>query len=182
MEKLKNEGMDSLILDLRNNPGGLLSSAINVAERFVPEGGVIVSIKGRGTDSEAEEIVRGQAPLYDLPVVVLVNEYSASGSEIVAAALQDHGRAVLLGSNTYGKGSVQTMLNVSDGSGIKITTSRYYSPKGSVIDKVGVSPDIIADVSDETRDIETGEPKDDPQVKQAIDLLKSHKILKHIRI
>ena len=174
---LKEQGMESLVLDLRNNPGGLLHTAVQVAERFIPEGELIVSIRGRG-DERFDQFSRGGAPLYKFPLAVLVNEYSASGSEIVAAALQDLDRGVIVGQKTHGKGSVQSIISVRDGSGIKLTTSRYHSPADRVIDKVGVEPDVAVKLSEE--DFEEYAENDfviDAQLKQAISILKAHYIL-----
>ncbi len=181
IEELKEQGMKSLVLDLRNNPGGLLHSAVHVAERFVPAGELIVSIRGRG-DEKLEQFSRGRAPLYEFPLVVLVNEYSASGSEIVAAAFQDLDRGLILGQKTYGKGSVQSIISVQDGSGIKLTTSRYHSPLDRVIDKVGVEPDVAVKLSEE--DYQEYAENDfviDAQLRQAISILKAHYILSGVK-
>ncbi|VAW37166.1 Carboxyl-terminal protease [hydrothermal vent metagenome] len=136
-----------LVLDLRNNPGGLLPQAVSVANKFLSSG-VIVSTKGRlrGQSMEFTADRFGTHPYY--PVVVLVNEGSASASEIVAGALQDHHRAVVLGTNTFGKGSVQTIIPLSDGSAVRITTSKYYTPSGKSIQAKGIEPDIIVGNSD----------------------------------
>jgi len=142
---LKNKGIESLILDIRNNPGGLLIRAIDVAERFLPKGALIVSIKSR--DEKENEEYRSKFGNNDtkLSMVVLVNDGSASGSEILSGALQDHKRAVIMGTKTFGKGSVQTVLPLRDGSAIKLTTSRYYTPNGHVIHNQGVTPDVIVE-------------------------------------
>jgi len=142
LQKENPEGMKGLILDLRNDPGGLLDEAVEISDLFL-DSGVIVSIKGR---NEEEKTVfnahhkEGNMPLW--PMVVLVNQGSASASEIVAGALQDYGRAVIMGSKTFGKGSVQTIIPLDDGSGIKLTTARYYTPKGRSIHEKGIQPDI----------------------------------------
>ena len=135
-----NKGLKGLILDLRNNPGGLLSQAVNAADEFL-DSGLIVSIKGR--DKKEEESVahkNGKSRKY--PMIVLVNEGSASASEIVAGALQDNKRALILGSPTFGKGSVQTLFPLSDGSGLRLTTAIYYTPSGRSIQAKGIEPDI----------------------------------------
>jgi carboxyl-terminal processing protease len=139
--------MKGLVLDLRNNPGGLLPQAVSVSNKFLG-GGVIVSTKGRlrGQSMEFGADRFGTHPYY--PMVVLVNEGSASASEIVAGALQDHHRAVILGVNTFGKGSVQTIIPLSDGSAVRITTSKYYTPSGKSIQAKGIEPDIIVGNSD----------------------------------
>lgn len=130
-----------LILDLRNNPGGLLPQAVAVSNKFVSSG-TIVSTKGRvpGQNMEFTAERAGTQPSY--PMVVLVNEGSASASEIVAGALQDHRRAVVIGTSTFGKGSVQTIIPLSDGSAVRITTSKYYTPSGRSIQATGIVPDI----------------------------------------
>ncbi|MCX7886954.1 MAG: S41 family peptidase [Verrucomicrobiae bacterium] len=146
--KLEAQGMDALIIDLRNNPGGLLESARRVASKFIPAGELIVSTEGR---DPANKIVyradRGKKRTY--PLVVLVNNGSASGSEIVAGALQDLKRAVIVGETTFGKGSVQSVLPLPDGSAIRLTTAKYYTPSHKVIHERGITPDIIVPISAE---------------------------------
>ncbi len=142
LDDLEKQNIRSLIIDLRNNPGGLLKVAIQVSELFLKEGKLVVSVKGR--NGEKEEYLSSEAKAReDYPIVVLVNEGSASASEIVAGALQDWGRAVVLGTQTFGKGSVQTVFTLSDGSGMRLTTAKYYTPKGTSIQNTGISPDII---------------------------------------
>ena len=133
-----------LVLDLRNNPGGLLDQAVRVADRFL-EQGIIVTTESRGRKPEVEEAREPDTePGY--PLVVLVNRGSASASEIVAGALQDHGRATLVGSRTYGKGSVQTLLELEDGSALKLTVARYFTPKHRSIQDRGITPEVaVAD-------------------------------------
>lgn len=142
LKKLKESNMQSLILDLRNNPGGLLSAALEVSEQFLPKGKMIVYTQAR--DGKKEEYnskgIGGSEPY---PMIVLINEGSASASEIVAGALQDWGRGVTLGTLTFGKGSVQTILPLSDGSGLRLTTAKYYTPKGRSIQNTGIAPDIV---------------------------------------
>lgn len=143
IEKLKKQGMDGLILDLRNNPGGLLDVAVKVVEYFLKKGESIVSTRGRKADQNMEFLSLNKKADTDLPLVVLINGGSASGSEIVAAALQDHQRAIIVGTKSFGKGSVQTVIPLGDGSAIRLTTSKYFSPKGCVIHDQGVTPDIV---------------------------------------
>ena len=147
MDDLKAEigdGLEGVVLDLRNNPGGLLDQAINVSDAFLDQG-EIVSTRARGT----EEIERYTAKPGDiakgLPVVVLINGGSASASEIVAGALKDHKRAILMGTRSFGKGSVQSIIQLQGGNRLKLTTSRYYTPSGRSIQALGVSPDIIVE-------------------------------------
>lgn len=139
----KDDKIRGLVLDLRNNPGGLLSQAVSVSDKFLGKG-VIVSTKGRigrGSDMEFTASKLGTHP--DYPIVVIVNGGSASASEIVAGALQDHGRAIILGTQTFGKGSVQTIIPLNDGSALRLTTSKYYTPSGRSIQALGITPDII---------------------------------------
>jgi carboxyl-terminal processing protease len=143
LDGLRKEGMSSLILDLRNDPGGLLNSAVDVAGQFLPPKKLVVYIKTRNGD-KTEYATDGELPYYtDIPMVVLVNQGSASASEIVAGALKDWNRAVLIGVQTFGKGSVQSLVPLSDGSGLRITTAKYYTPKGTSIQGVGITPDIV---------------------------------------
>ncbi len=140
--KLMGADIHSLVLDLRNNPGGLLNSAKEVSEQFLENGQLIVSIKSRD-GKEDEYIASRSSRLGRIPIIVLVNEGSASASEIVAGALQDWKRAVVVGTETFGKGSVQTILPLSDGSAIRLTTAKYYTPSGRSIQNTGIDPDII---------------------------------------
>jgi carboxyl-terminal processing protease len=142
LKSLEKQGIEALILDLRNNPGGLLNSAIDVAEQFLPSRKLVVYIKGRN-DKKIEYYTTKGRQIKEYPMIVLVNEGSASASEIVAGALQDWGKAVILGTQTFGKGSVQTVIPLSDGSGLRLTTARYYTPKGRSIQAKGIEPDII---------------------------------------
>ncbi len=143
LRKLREQKMQSLVLDLRNNPGGLLTSAVEVSEQFVGPNRLIVYIKTReGRKDDYVSHNKEQQP-DDYPIIVLVNEGSASASEIVAGALQDWGRAVIVGVQTFGKGSVQTILPLGDGSGLRLTTAKYYTPKGRSIHGVGINPDIV---------------------------------------
>lgn len=133
--------MKGLVLDMRNNPGGLLSQAIDVSEMFL-DSGIIVSTKGRSGSHDIEARAHKNSHPRVYPMIVLVNGGSASAAEIVAGALQDNKRAMILGSRTFGKGSVQTILPLSDGSGLRLTTARYYTPSGKSIQSSGITPDI----------------------------------------
>jgi carboxyl-terminal processing protease len=149
LQELEGQGMDALIIDLRNNPGGLLESARKIASKFIPAGDLIVSTEGRDlTQKLVYKSDRGKKRL-TMPLVVLVNGGSASGSEIVAGALQDLKRAVLVGETTFGKGSVQSILQLPDGSAVRLTTAKYYTPSHKVIHEHGVVPDISVPVSEE---------------------------------
>lgn len=144
LSKLKSEAKQDLrgmVLDLRNNPGGVLNAAVSVSDAFL-ESGLIVYTEGRETDSQLRFEAAPDDVLDGAPIVVLVNGGSASASEIVAGALQDQGRAVIMGSQTFGKGSVQTIIPISDTSAVKLTTARYYTPSGRSIQAEGIKPDI----------------------------------------
>jgi carboxyl-terminal processing protease len=145
LNSLKKENGDSLsglVLDLRNNPGGLLEQAVKVADVFLGQG-LIVYTEGREEGSRMRFSARVQGTEPDYPMVVLINGGSASASEIVAGALQDNGRAVILGTQSFGKGSVQTIIPLSDDSGLRLTTARYYTPRGTSIQAKGITPDIV---------------------------------------
>lgn len=210
IEALKKEGMLALILDLRNNPGGLLSSAVDVSSQFLPPKKTVVYIKGR-VGERTDYYTDNKNPDTDTPMVVLVNQGSASASEIVAGALKDWSRAVIIGVQTFGKGSVQSLIPLSDGSGLKLTTAKYYTPKGISIQNVGITPDIIVKIEskngkehpvirekdierhlkneqlkeeqpreDEKAPIEVDE-KDDTQLQRAIDTLKTWKVFEKMK-
>jgi carboxyl-terminal processing protease len=134
--------MKGLVIDLRNNPGGLLDQAIKIADIFI-EQGVIVSTQGRIKAQNDVAEAHADNGKYKFPIVVLVNEGSASASEIVAGALQDHKRALILGAQTFGKGSVQTIIPLNNGAGLRLTTARYYTPNGTSIQATGITPDVI---------------------------------------
>jgi len=133
LDKFNKNGMKALVLDLRNNPGGLLTSAVEVSEKFLDDGKLVVYTEGRVRNQNMRFSAHAKKPLHAVPMVVLVNQGSASASEIVAGALQDYNRAVLVGTQTFGKGSVQTIIPLSDGSGLRLTTAKYFTPKGRSI-------------------------------------------------
>jgi carboxyl-terminal processing protease len=205
---LMTKNINSLILDLRNNPGGLLNSAVDVASHFIPANKLVVFIKDK--KGEKVEYLSGKiTPDEIIPMVVLVNQGSASASEIVAGALKDWNRAVLIGTQTFGKGSVQSVVPLGDGSALRLTTAIYYTPNGTSIQTTGITPDII--VKAELKEGEKGRPvirekdleghlqngaidetpedskeiipmvmdeKNDVQLQRAIDLLKTWKVFK----
>jgi carboxyl-terminal processing protease len=172
------EGLNGLILDLRNNPGGLLDQAVQVSDLFL-ENGVIVSIQGRDPEEKTAFDAHKEGTMPNWPIVVLVNRGSASASEIVTGALQDYGRAVIMGSTTFGKGSVQTVIPLEDGSGIRLTTARYYTPKNRSIHEKGIEPDIPLETKTVPPDMTTAntpEQKKDPQLERALEQVKGMKI------
>ncbi len=142
LEEESKGALKGLILDLRNNPGGLLDQAVKVSDRFL-ESGLIVSMEGRKEDQKMKFYAHPQGTISPYPLVVLINSGSASGAEIVAGAIQDHGRGILLGTQTFGKGSVQTIFPLKDGSGLRLTTARYFTPNGRSIQAKGIMPDIV---------------------------------------
>jgi carboxyl-terminal processing protease len=146
LEKMAAEkaGLKGLVLDLRNNPGGLLTQAVRIADLFL-DSGMIVYTEGRIESQKQKYFAQKDGSWMDFPIVVLVNGGSASASEIVAGALQDHKRAVVLGTKTFGKGSVQTILPLDDNSALRLTTARYFTPKGRSIQAMGIVPDIIVE-------------------------------------
>jgi len=188
LDELQKQGMQALVLDLRNNPGGLLNSAVDVCAQFLPPNTKVVSTQGRVASQQHDYSTSGakkERPSF--PMVVLINEGSASGAEIVAGALKDLHRAVLVGETTFGKGSVQNVMQLPDGSAVRFTTAKYYTPSKQVIQGNGVTPNIpVAVTADQERSLSalrnTGnvKPEDekniikarDPQMLRAIDALK----------
>ncbi len=163
LEEETKGGLKGLILDLRNNPGGLLDQAVKVSDYFI-ESGLIVSVEGRREEHKMKFNAHPQEDnLTRYPLVVLVNGGSASGAEIVAGAIQDHGRGIILGTQTFGKGSVQTIFSLKDGSGLRLTTARYYTPGGRTIQAKGIVPDII--VKPSLPDEEKAAPQKQPTEK-----------------
>jgi carboxyl-terminal processing protease len=188
LDDLQKHGMQGLVLDLRNNPGGLLNVAVDVCAQFLPPNTTVVSTQGRVPSQQhdyATSSTTKERPHF--PIAVLVNEGSASGSEIVAGALKDLHRAVLVGETTFGKGSVQNVMQLPDGSALRFTTAKYYTPGKQVIHGNGVVPNIVVPMSAEQeralfaqRSSDYAKPEDeknlirtkDPQLLRAIDALK----------
>jgi len=151
-------GLKGLVLDLRNNPGGLLTQAVRVSDMFL-DSGLIVYTEGRIEAQKQKYFAQKDGTWQDYPIVVLVNGGSASASEIVAGALQDHKRAIVLGTKTFGKGSVQTILPLDDNSALRLTTARYFTPKGRSIQATGIVPDIIVEAVATTQEGKPDERK-----------------------
>lgn len=166
IEDLKSQGMEKLILDLRDNPGGLLTSVVDIADLFLPEANIFYmeDKSGSRTDYNATD-----DQLFDGELVVLVNENSASASEVLAGTLKDNGRAQLVGVTTFGKGIVQTFYSLSDGSGVKLTTAHYFTPNGTDIHGVGVTPNVEAEQPDDEK---TGESENDTQLNKALEIIR----------
>jgi carboxyl-terminal processing protease len=165
----KGAALEGLVLDLRNNPGGVLDAAVDVSDGFL-DSGVIVTASGRGRESNFRHDARDGDLLEGAPIVVLVNSGSASASEIVAGALKDNRRARIVGTRTFGKGSVQTVMPLSNGRAIKLTTSRYYTPSGASINGAGIEPDVV--LADAGPPAATTRPAADPALDEALRLLK----------
>ncbi|MFH0918495.1 MAG: S41 family peptidase [Candidatus Omnitrophota bacterium] len=142
---LSKQGMKALIIDLRNNPGGLLDVAVKVTGKFLRSNKLVAYTKGRQKDQDLEFFSEAKNTSLELPLVILINEGSASGSEIVAGALQDYKRAIIIGQKSFGKGSVQTVIPLGDGVALRLTTSHYFTPSGKIIQGQGITPDILVE-------------------------------------
>jgi carboxyl-terminal processing protease len=182
LDRFVKNGTKALVLDLRNNPGGLLTAAVEVAEKFLEDGKLVVYTEGRVRNQNMRFAAHAKKSYTELPLVVLVNHGSASASEIVAGALQDYGRAILVGTTTFGKGSVQTVIPLSDGSGLRLTTAKYYTPKGRSIHGTGIAPDIVVEAPKETAQRPPSldpleELKKDVQLQRALDVIKAMRVL-----
>jgi carboxyl-terminal processing protease len=185
LDKFDKDGMKALILDLRNNPGGLLTSAVEVTEKFIDDGKLVVYTEGRVRNQNMRFSAHAKKAYDKLPMVVLVNQGSASASEIVAGALQDYGRAVLVGTQTFGKGSVQTIIPLSDGSGLRLTTAKYFTPKGRSIHGKGITPDIVVELPKPDPQAKPAPPSLDPaedlkkdiQLQRAVDVIKAMRVI-----
>ncbi len=168
IKKYEKQKLKGYIVDLRNNPGGLLNQAISITDFFLDKG-EIVSTKGRRISETRKFFARTGDGVKGKPVIVLINNGSASASEIFAGALKDHKRAIILGENSYGKGSVQSIIPLKNGGGIRLTISKYYLPSGKSISEVGVSPDIIVEEQDKFE----LDSENDNQLKYAVNLFQS---------
>ncbi len=203
---LSKQGMKALIIDLRNNPGGLLDVAVKVTGKFLEPNKLVAYTKGRKQEKNLEFFSEAKNTNLDLPLAVLINEGSASGSEIVAGALQDYKRAIIIGQKSFGKGSVQTVIPLGDGSALRLTTSYYFTPSGKIIQGKGITPDILAEAKEAAR-FDPVEPegkqelipdslqsqkadkpakdvfdyKADPQLMRAVDTLKAIAIYQRVK-
>ncbi|MCF7853379.1 MAG: S41 family peptidase [Candidatus Pacebacteria bacterium] len=184
---LNKEGAKALILDLRNNPGGLLTSAVDVCSQFLKPDKLVVFTEGRQPSQRQEYLTDNGPKFLNPPVVCLVNHGSASAAEIVAGCLQDYKRAVLVGTPTFGKGSVQNVIRLPDGSALRLTTAMYYTPSKRVIHEQGIEPNIVVKLSNEQakalveRQMAVGssaelDPAADPQLQRAIETLQSYEV------
>ncbi len=198
LSSLTKQGMQGLIIDLRNNPGGLLDVAVKITGRFIAPNKMIVNTKGRHKEQNLEFLSDAKNALLDLPMVILINEGSASGSEIMAGALQDYKRAIIIGTKSFGKGSVQTVIPLGDGSALRLTTSHYFTPSGKIINGKGVTPDILVEENKDAdilkdQDAKAKKPeikplgevfnyKDDVQLMRALNTLRAIVIYKQSKL
>ncbi len=172
LDQLKQQEMESLIIDLRNNPGGLLDVAVSTSELFLKRNDLIVSTKGRLRNQNMEFRARGDGSVNGVPLVVLINEGSASASEIFAGAIQDHHRGVILGTKSHGKASVQTVFPLKDGSALKLTTSKYFTPSGKSIHGEGIHPDVEVKLEElNAKEEEKGAKPNGPRADEVFDRL-----------
>jgi carboxyl-terminal processing protease len=182
LEELGGKGITKLILDVRNNPGGLLNQAVEVTDRFLNKENLIVYTKGRSDEQNMRFTSHDKVAGVSYPLIILVNGGSASASEIVAGALQDLNRAIILGTQTFGKGSVQTIIPLSDGSALRLTTARYYTPSGRVIQENGIEPDIIVEMKPrdeiEKKNIKKEEPEEKIRLRR---FLREKDLKKHLK-
>ena len=185
LKKLESKGVESVVLDLRANPGGLLDQAVKVCEKFLPRGQLVVSTEGRDARQKSTYHAMGGYKLMNVPLVVLVNSGSASASEIVAGCLQDTTslgltKAIVVGEQTFGKGSVQSILPLQDGSALRLTTAKYYTPSHKVIHERGITPDIQVTMTEQEESdlamkrtpgaLETLDPKEQERIKNVQDV------------
>ena len=183
LAEFKRIGVSKLILDVRNNPGGLLNQAVEVSDRFLKKENLIVYTKGRTNEQNMRFTTHDKVNRVSYPMIVLVNGGSASASEIVAGALQDLGRAIILGTTTFGKGSVQTIIPLTDGSALRLTTARYYTPSGRVIQENGIEPDIVVEMPlrSELKKDEENEAKKNPDKEKLRRYLREKDLKKHLK-
>lgn len=169
LDELKSKGAKSLIIDLRNNGGGIVDESTDIADFFLDKGKTIISTKDNNGTEEKTQSKKQKS--YDMPVIVLVNENTASASEILTGALRDNEVIKVVGTKTYGKGVIQTVIPLSDGSGLKITTAEYFTPNGTEINNKGIKPDIEVKLPDTVKSLYSVKESDDTQLKRAIEEL-----------
>ena len=168
-EALKDQGMERLIIDVRNNPGGLLTSVCDILEDILPEGLIVYTEDKNG---EREEYTCDGENELDIPLAVLVNGNSASASEIFAGAIQDYSKGTIVGTTTFGKGIVQSLIPFNDGSAIKTTTAKYYTPSGKCIHGTGIQPDVEVELSEGLEQETSISHEEDNQLQKAIEVVK----------
>ncbi|SHM31370.1 carboxyl-terminal processing protease [Anaerosporobacter mobilis DSM 15930] len=166
---LDNQGMKGLVIDLRNNPGGLLDTVCDMLDRMLPEGLIVYTEDKNGT--RTEEVKSTAEESFDKPLVVMINGNSASASEVFAGAIQDYGIGTILGTTSFGKGIVQSVIPLSDGSGVKVTVSKYYTPKGRNIHEIGIEPDVVVELKDKLKTKVVIDKSEDNQLQEAIKII-----------
>lgn len=171
IDKLEKEGMKGLIVDLRDNGGGLVDTVVNMLDCFLPTGDMIVYTKDK--NGSGQEYKAKNEDQLDIPLAVLINGNSASASEIFAGAVQDYGIGSLVGTTSFGKGIVQNVIPMSDGTALKLTIAKYYTPNGRNIHKIGIEPDVEVELSDEAKKLVTIPLEKDNQLQKAIGVVKS---------
>ena len=169
-KELEKKGITKLIIDIRNNGGGIVDKSLEIANTMIEKGSTLLITKDKKNNEDITKATEN--PIINMPVVVLTNEYSASASEILAGALKDNNKATLVGTKTYGKGIIQELNKLSDGSRLKVTVSEYYTPNHTAINKIGITPDVEVELSDEAKKQLNLEEKDDNQLQKAIEILK----------
>lgn len=169
-DKLKKKNIKSLVIDLRNNGGGIVDEALEILDSILDKDSIMLITANKKGEEKIEKAKK--KPTIEVPIVVLVNENTASSSEIFAAALKENNKAKIIGTKTYGKGVIQESITLSDGSGIKITTEEYYTPNRNKINKIGITPDIEVDLEEKTKNITEISRDQDTQLKKAIETLK----------
>ena len=169
-KELEKKGITKLIIDIRNNGGGIVDKSLEIANTMIEKGSTLLITKDKKNNEDITKATEN--PIINMPVVVLTNEYSASASEILAGALKDNNKATLVGTKTYGKGIIQELNKLSDGSGLKVTVSEYYTPNHTAINKIGITPNVEVELSDEAKKQLNLEEKDDNQLQKAIEILK----------
>ncbi|NLV88148.1 MAG: S41 family peptidase [Tissierellia bacterium] len=170
LDKLGKRNIKGLIIDLRNNPGGLLDRCAQIADELLGEGDIVYT----ETKTGKREYIKSNKSMVDYPLAILINGGSASASEILAGAVKDHGRGVLIGTTTFGKGVVQRIIDLKDGTGLKLTISEYFTPNGTNIHGVGIDPDIVVELPEGVEEIGVDNLKEDTQLQRAIEEIKSN--------
>ena len=170
LEELKKQNITSLIIDIRNNGGGLVDAALEIADYIIEKDKTLLITVDKDGNEEISKAKEN--PIINMPIVLLINENSASASEILAGALKDNGKVTIVGEKSYGKGVIQELLTLSDGSGLKITTNEYFTPNRNKINEVGIKPDIEVSLPEEVEEQLIIEEKDDTQLQKAIEMLK----------